>query len=129
MIIGMIWVNLTYVQPYGSLGEGRKYCNALAQEGYFESRDTAYHENCIIGYEPGKNKDKKYWTCSYDTGCFSYDDYDEDCELEIDMKDFGRRCVWGGLGWMATGLTIMLWGMVIMFLVVLLMLVLVGGKK
>lgn len=121
MIGVIVWLNLYYVQPYGMLGEGHEYCKALTQEGYFEGRyDTADHRNCTIGYEDGRNNNKKYWTCPYRENCFSYDDYNDSCELELDMKDFGMRCTWGSIGYFATALTILLWGIVAFILIILL---------
>jgi len=109
-VFGIIFINVNYIQPYSMFGEGGDYCKALSQEGYFEGPyDTADHRNCTIGYEEGINKEKKHWSCPFRENCFSYDDYDDDCELKLDMKDFGIRCVWGGLGFFATALTILFW--------------------
>ena len=115
----LAFINFNYVQPYGLFGEGGDYCKVLSAEGYFEGKyDTANHINCTIGYEEGRNDSKNWWSCPYNTNCFSFDSYDDECELNIDMKDYGMRCVWGGLGWMVTALTMILWIMVVMIILI-----------
>jgi hypothetical protein len=109
MAIMFMWINYNYVYPV--VDSNMKYCDDMHTKGYFSRDDIVAHYNCTIGLKVGPSEcnfiqrkiineeDKQY--------CFSYDDYNEDCEF--DRAQYGSRCVWGGFGWMMFGVRIFLW--------------------
>jgi len=111
--VPLSYVNIKYLHPYSAAGE---YCMELRSQGYFEDKyDTAAHLNCTSDLKEGPSQCNwvQVMMLNEETQqeCYThdYDSYDHECEKELDMKEFEKRCTWGSLGWMALALFIMIW--------------------
>jgi len=118
IILGIIILVLNYSYIHPIVANNAAYCDDMHTKGYFSRNDIVAHYNCTIGLKVGPSEcdfiqrkivneeDKQY--------CFSYDDYNEDCEF--DRAQYGSRCVWGSIGWMLFGMRIGLYIMGIMMI-------------
>jgi len=109
--VGLIWLNYTYVQPYGLFSN---YCLTMNDKGYFiDEYDTISHYNCTIGMRQGPDEcdwmQRKIMNDEKEKKCFNYDSYNDTCENDIDFEDYGMRCTWMSLGYISTVFSIMLW--------------------